>query len=70
MLLRDLAERVLWTFVETFLGVLVVDQALLDGDLGAVKVAAAAGAAAVAAVVKGYAASKVGDGSASFGSKG
>ena len=61
MFIRDLLERVVWTFIQSFLGVLAVDQALLDGDLGAVKVAAAAGAAAVASVIKGVAASRLGD---------
>ena len=65
MLLRDLAERTVWTFIQAFLGTLAVDQFVMDGDLGALRAALAAALAAVAAVIKGFAASRTGDGTAS-----
>lgn len=56
---RDLAERVLWTFVQAFLGTLTVAP-IVDVDLPTVKVAALAGAAAVLSLLKGVAASRLG----------
>lgn len=56
---RDLTERVLWTFVQSFLGTLSAAP-LVDVDLPTVKVAALAGAAAVLSLLKGVAASRLG----------
>lgn len=59
VLLLDLAERALWTFAQAFASFFVVT------DLGTAKVAAAAGVASVLALVKGFAASRLGDKTAS-----
>lgn len=54
-LVRDVAERAVWTFVQAFLGAFVVT------DLSTAKTAALAGLAAAIAVVKGFVASQVGE---------
>lgn len=48
--LKDLAERVVWTFIEAFLGVLS-GNAALDLDMEGLEMAAVAGLGAVAAVL-------------------
>lgn len=58
-LLIDIAERALWTFVQAFLAVFAVTGAL-DVDFASAKKAAIAGVAAVLAVLKGFAASRIG----------
>lgn len=55
--LLDAAERVFWTFVETFTATLIMAGAL---EMSTVKAAALAGIASVLAVVKALAASQVG----------
>lgn len=52
--LFDVAERAVWTFLQTFLGVFVVT------DLATAEQAAVAGLAAVLSVVKGFVATKIG----------
>jgi len=52
--LTDLAHRTLWTFIQTFTGVLVA-SGLFDLDLGLLHAAAAAAIADVLVVVKEYA---------------
>jgi len=59
MFIRDLVERAVATFIQSFLAVFVV------GDLGTVKVAGVAAATAALSVVKSAVASRFGDGSAS-----
>lgn len=60
-LLVDVAERATLTFVQAFLGVwLVADWADLT-DVGLAQRAAVAGIAAALAVLKGFAAARVGD---------
>jgi hypothetical protein len=54
-LTKDIIERALWTAVQSFLAVWVI------GDVASLKSAAVAAGAAVISVVKGVAASKVGD---------
>ena len=54
MNLTDLAHRTLWTFIQTFTGVLVA-AGLFDLDLGLLHAAAAAAIADVLVVVKEYA---------------
>ena len=54
MNLTDLAHRTLWTFIQTFTGVLVA-SGLFDLDLGLLHAAAAAAIADVLVVVKEYA---------------
>ena len=56
---RDMAERCIATFVQSFLAVFVV------GDVNTLKTAAMAGATALLSVVKSGVASRFGDGSAS-----
>jgi len=56
---RDLAERVVWTFVQAFLGTLSAAP-LVGLDVSMLKVAALAGAAAVLSFLKGVAASRLG----------
>jgi hypothetical protein len=51
---RDLAHRTLWTFVQTFTGVLVA-SGLFDLEVGLLHAAAAAAIADVLVVVKEYA---------------
>lgn len=59
--LKDLAERVVWTAVQAFVSVFAVT------DLSSAKSAGVAAAAAVLSVLKGVAATKVGDpGTAAF----
>jgi len=58
--LIDLAERIVWTFLEAFAGVLLLDLAdVFELDLW--KTAALAGLAAVLSLVKGLAAKAIGD---------
>jgi hypothetical protein len=52
--LPDLAHRTLWTFVQTFTGVLAA-SGLFDLELGVIHAAAAAAIADVLVVVKEYA---------------
>jgi len=54
MNLPDLAHRTLWTFVQTFTGVLVA-AGLFDLELGLLHAAAAAAVADVLVVLKEYA---------------
>jgi len=56
---RDMAERCIATFAQSFLAVFVV------GDVNTLKTAAMAGATALLSVVKSGVASRFGDGSAS-----
>jgi hypothetical protein len=53
---KDLAERCIWTFVQAFLGAWTI-----TGGRKAAESAAIAGVAAVLAVIKGFAAHKIGD---------
>ena len=61
-LLADVAERTLWTWAESFLGLLIAAPMFADGlvDLSVVETAAVAGIPAALAVVKGFAASRIG----------
>lgn len=54
MNLTDLAHRTLWTFIQTFTGVLVA-SGLFDLEVGLLHAAAAAAVADVLVVVKEYA---------------
>lgn len=54
-LIKDIAERSVWTFLQAFLGVFVVT------DLGSAEGAALAGAAAVLSMLKGVVGSRVGE---------
>jgi len=54
-LYKDVAERALWTAVQTFIAVWTV------GDLESARAAAVAAIAAGLSVVKGFAATKIGD---------
>lgn len=69
---RDVGERVLWTFLQAFFGVLVarlvVDDTLnlSNFDVGLLQSAAVAGLAAVASLVKGVIASFQGSGNAAL----
>ena len=54
MNLTDLAHRTLWTFIQTFTGVLVA-SGLFDLQVGLIHAAAAAAIADVLVVVKEYA---------------
>jgi hypothetical protein len=56
----DIAERAVWTFLQAFAGAFVV------ADLTTAKTAALAGLAAVLSLVKGLAASRLGDPSAAL----
>ncbi len=56
---RDALERIVWTFVQAFVGALLADAAGVL-NLDAVKAAGIAGLAAVLAVVKTVAASRIG----------
>jgi len=58
--LIDLAERVLWTFVEAFVGVLLLSAADMF-TLTVLKSALAAGVIAVLSLLKGLGAKAVGD---------
>lgn len=60
-LLLDVAERASLTFVQAFLSVWVVSSWADLTDVGLAQRAAVAGVAAALAVVKGVAASRVGD---------
>lgn len=53
---KDVAERVVWTFAQAFLAAWVI-----TGGSKALESASIAGAAAVAALLKGVAAHKIGD---------
>ena len=55
---KDLIERCLWTFVETFASTLVITPAL-GVDISTLEVAALAGGAAVLSVLKTFAKNKV-----------
>lgn len=54
-LYKDVAERALWTAVQTFIAVWTV------GDMESAKAAAVAAIAAGLSVIKGFAATKIGD---------
>jgi len=58
--LIDLAERVIWTFVEAFVGVLLLSAADMF-SLTVVKSAVAAGVIAVLSLLKGLGAKAIGD---------
>ena len=60
MNLTDLAHRTLWTFVQTFTGVLVA-SGLFDLEVGLLHAAAAAAIADVLVVVKEYARHQLAD---------
>jgi hypothetical protein len=62
-LVLDLAERVVWTALQGFLGA-VSAEALVGGDGDVVRAGLVAAVAAVLSLVKGLVASRVGDGSA------
>jgi hypothetical protein len=65
-LIQDVGERAALTFLQAFLGVwLVADWADLT-DVRLAQRAAVAGVAAALAVIKGFAASRIGDGTASL----
>ena len=51
---KDMLEKTIWTFVEAFIGALVVSP-LVGGDANAVELAAIAGGGAALVVVKEYA---------------
>ena len=55
VLIRDIAERAAWTFLQAFLGVFVVT------DLSSAEGAALAGVAAVVSLIKGIVATHVGE---------
>jgi len=55
--LLDMAERVIWTFVQAFAATLVLSSQL---DMSTLKAAGLAGIAAVLAVIKALAASQIG----------
>lgn len=57
-LLLDILERTLWTYVQAFLGMLLASSVL---DVSTLKLAAVAALPAALAVVKGFAASRIGD---------
>jgi hypothetical protein len=57
--LTDLAHRTLWTFVQTFSGVLVA-SGMFDLEVGLLHAAAAAAIADVLVVVKEYARTQLG----------
>lgn len=52
---RDIGERAVWTFIQAFLAVFMID------DFSTVRPAAVAGLAAVLSVVKGFVATRVGE---------
>lgn len=54
-LIKDVVERALWTAVQTFIAVYAV------GGIDQAKAAATAAAAAGLSVIKGFAATKIGD---------
>ena len=56
--LKDMLERTFWTFVEAFLGALVVAP-LVSVDANTVQLAALAGGGAALAVVKSYAKNQI-----------
>jgi hypothetical protein len=58
--LTDLAHRTLWTFVQTFSGVLVA-SGMFDLEVGLLHAAAAAAIADVLVVVKEYARTQLAD---------
>jgi len=62
-LIKDISERVVWTYVQTFLGLLLASGMFADGalDLSVLQSAAVAAVPAALAVLKGVAASRVGD---------
>jgi len=58
--LADIAERVAWTFLQSVLAVFVV------ADIGTARTAFVAAAAAALAVIKGFAATRLGDAGANL----
>ena len=56
--LKDMLERTIWTFVEAFLGALVVAP-LISVDANTLELAALAGGGAALAVVKTYAKNQI-----------
>ena len=56
--LKDMLERTVWTFIEAFLGALVVAP-LISVDANTLELAALAGGGAALAVVKTYAKKKI-----------
>lgn len=65
-LVADMAERAGFTFLQAFLSVWMISSWADLTDVGLWQRAAVAGIAAALSVVKGFAASKMGDGSAAF----
>jgi len=57
--LKDMLERVAWTFVEAFIGALTIAP-LVGIDANAVQLAALSGGAAALAVIKTYAKKQIG----------
>ena len=55
---KDLLERCLWTFVETFASTLVITPAI-GVEISTLEVAALAGGAAVLSVLKSFAKNKI-----------
>lgn len=55
---KDLVERLVWTFVEAFLGVVIAVQ-VADLDVAVLESAAAAGVAAVLSALKSVAAAQI-----------
>jgi hypothetical protein len=55
---KDLLERCLWTFVETFASTLVITPAI-GVEISTLEVAALAGGAAVLSVIKSFAKNKI-----------
>lgn len=53
--LANYAERALWTAVQTFISVLALDALLIDGDIGALSVAAASALSGALSVLKEFA---------------
>jgi hypothetical protein len=56
----DIAERALWTFLQAFIGVLIAGD-MVDLSSGTLRAGAIAGVAAVLALVKSVAATRIGD---------
>lgn len=57
----DIAERTFWTYVQSFIGLLLAASVL---DISTVKAAAVSAIPAALAVIKGFAASRIGDATA------
>ncbi len=60
-LLLDIAERTFWTYVQSFIGLLLASSVI---DITTLKAAGVSAIPAALAVIKGFAASRVGDNTA------